>query len=210
MEISKEKAKVKKIVAFTICFLLLSFSFFLELNIEKKWSSGGISSKKMPEQIGQVFWSYLGGAKSIVIAYLWLKIDRIHHEYYGDLGKERELIPLYRLVTWIDPHFVDAYYVGSYMLQLFQRPKEALEFAEEGVAFNPKSSKLLLNLGQLYFIQKNYSTSIKYLEKAKALSKDEAEKFIILSTLKIAYLKEGQFEKAERVMKIIKKMEKEN
>ena len=64
-------------------------------------------------------------------AYLWLKVDSDHHAYYNDLSKEQSLLPLYRLITWFDPHLVEPYFVASYMLYLYHRPREALALARD-------------------------------------------------------------------------------
>jgi len=75
-------------------------------------------------------------------------------------GKEREMLPWLRLSTELDPHRVETYTVASYWLrQSLGKAKEAEQFLREGLAANPSSYEILLELGRLY--DENYHDSIR-------------------------------------------------
>lgn len=180
--------------------LLIALSL-LEGVLYSERIKAGLVSTALPLKAGQNAWKFLGSLRSIAAAYLWLKVDRIHHEYYGDLSREQELMPYYRIITWLDHRWVDAYFVGSYMLYMYNQPEESLKFAEEGVRLNPNSAKLNFNLGQLYVLYKKYPESLPYLNKALRLSRDKREKFFIYQLLYLAYKNLGENLKAREALK---------
>lgn len=71
----------------------------------------------------------------------------IRHHFHRPV---REVLPLYRFMTWIDPTFVPGYLVGAQML-LFDSKKrlpEALAFLKEGARNNPQSIAIFTELGR--------------------------------------------------------------
>jgi tetratricopeptide (TPR) repeat protein len=193
---------------FFLFFLLIALTV-LEGAIYQERVKAGLVSTALPLKAGQNTWKFLGSLRTVAAAYLWLRVDRIHHEYYGDLTREQELVPYYRIITWLDPRWVDAYYVGSYLLYLYKQPEESLKFAEEGVRLNPNSAKLNFNLGQLYVLTKNYSQSLPYLNKALSLTRDKREKFLVYQLLYVAYKNLGEKDKARKVLKNINLLKEE-
>ena len=189
---------MKKAVVLSLIILLL-LSIPLQAQIDAERQKLGLSVSPAPAQAARSLWRFLGGVRSIAAAYLWIKIDEIHHAYYGDIHREQELIPLYRLVTWLDPQWEDAYFVGSYLLYIYKRPKESLAFAEEGVKMNPRSAKLYYSLGQIQFLQKKYEDAEKSLTKAVECSKNPTERAACLLLLTQVYRKMGDHEKAQKV-----------
>lgn len=121
------------------------------------------------EQSGQM----LGGLRSGLAAYLWLRTEEIHHTYYENLSKEQELIPFYRIMTWLDPHFILAYDVGSYTLTLYGKNEEGLKFIKEGLEKNPDSPTLNLTAGQIYLFRfRDFDNAIRYFKTAIRLESD--------------------------------------
>jgi tetratricopeptide (TPR) repeat protein len=191
---------MKKIAAFWIILLIL-ISIPLQIKIDSHRQELGLLGTPAPENVASSLWRFLGGVRSSLAAFLWLKIDKIHHEYYGDLYREQELMPLYRLVTWLDPKWEDAYFVGSYMLYLYKRSEESLLFAKEGVRMNPHSAKLRYNLGQILFLLGRYGEAEIHLKKAVLYSNDLNVKAPSLSLLTQVYRKLGKDEEAEKSWK---------
>jgi|Deesub1362A_J573_1020465.scaffolds.fasta_scaffold07168_3 tetratricopeptide (TPR) repeat protein len=188
---------MKRGAALAIIILIL-LSIPLQLKIDSQREKLGLSLIPIPERVASSLWRFLGGMRSSLAALLWLKIDEIHHEYYGDLYREQELMPLYRFVTWLDPKWEDAYFVGSYLLYLYKKPKESLSFAEEGVKMNPHSAKLRYNLGEILFLLGKYKEAELHLKKAVLYSKDLNLKASSLALLVQAYRKLGKYEEAEK------------
>lgn len=188
---------------------LLICSIVLQSPIDGYRSSLGLESDRLKSTTSTTM-RFLGGLRSATAAFLWLKVDRLHDEYYAeDFSKEQELVPLYRIITWLDPHFTDAYYVGSYLLYRFEKHDESWSFAEEGLRNNPSSSKMELNLGQLaLFERKDPKRAAAHLEKAVAMAQTDEEKLLALQSLEAAYRKSNLAEKANSVEREISVMER--
>ena len=62
----------------------------------------------------------MAGQFRIVFAnLLWIKVDKYHHEYiehHGNWAENPDILPLLRMITWLDPHFIQAYQVAGFML----------------------------------------------------------------------------------------------
>jgi len=92
--------------------------------------------------------SFLGQIRGLAADFLWLRVDEYQHRRRivgGDLLRQDDeaLMPLVRLITWLDPHFVDAYALGGQWLAFhFNRPHEAVAFYEEGIRNNPQDFDL--------------------------------------------------------------------
>lgn len=93
--------------------------------------------------------------------WLWGDLER-HIQPYFDVRHHfhrpvREVLPLYRLMTWADPTFVQGYLVGAQMI-LFDNKnnlREALAFLQEGARNNPKSIAIFTELGRYALIHQN-------------------------------------------------------
>ena len=105
--------------------------------------------------------------------WLWGDIERnlkpyfdVRHHFHRPV---REVLPLYRFMTWIDPTFVPGYLVGAQML-LFDDQRnlpQALAFLEEGARHNPKSIAIFTELGRYHLLYtERYDLSEQYLMKA--------------------------------------------
>lgn len=179
-------------VAILSIIALILVSIVLQVRIDSGRVAMGLATTQV-ESNASTMLKLLGGLRSVAAAYAWLKVDRLHDEFYGTLSKkEDELIPLYRITTWLDPHIVDAYYVGSYMLYKVNRPDEGWRFALEGLRMNPDSAEMELNVGQLALIyRKDYKAAVTHLERAYKLAQNKGDKFEALRGLAVAYKKLG-------------------
>ncbi len=91
---------------------------------------------------------------------LYMKIDRYVHEGkkldYGNgllavtMAGNTEIVPLYGLVTFLDPHFIEAFSLGGdHLINGLARPAEGVELLETGVRCNPDNPLTSELLGQL-------------------------------------------------------------
>jgi hypothetical protein len=62
------------------------------------------------------------------------------------LADDSEVVPLFRMMTLADPHYVRGYQIGTYWIQRLDT-EAAYEFIEEGLQKNPKSFELYLMRG---------------------------------------------------------------
>ncbi|MER3402454.1 MAG: hypothetical protein C4337_03960 [Armatimonadota bacterium] len=111
--------------------------------------------------------------------WLWGDLER-HIKPYFDVRHHfhrpvHEVLPLYRLMTWADPTFVQGYLVGAQMI-LFdnkQNLSEALRFLQEGARNNPHSIAIFTELGRYALIyQKDPQLAERYLLKSIENGKD--------------------------------------
>lgn len=90
--------------------------------------------------LGRSTFAYMGGLRTFAAAVLWNRLDPQFHEYYGEsLEDAAFMLPTFRLVTWLDPQFIDAYWVAPWILRREDDAEEALAFACEGTEKNPES-----------------------------------------------------------------------
>jgi tetratricopeptide (TPR) repeat protein len=84
----------------------------------------------------------------------------------------RQALPLFRLMTFSNPHFVPAYIAGASLLG--HQPgkiEEGLQFLREGEANNPDSIEIQTELGELITVkQRRYDEALPHLKKAIALT----------------------------------------
>ncbi len=156
----------------------------------------------------EVMLRFLGEIRYTLASYLWLKTEIYHHELglttlsskvgVGDPKKIGELLAICRLVTRLDPGFVQAYDVGAWRLaQGLGKFVLAVDFLKEGLAHNPNSATLNIDLGLVYFLYlKDCKDAIPYLEKTVTLDKDRLEKGNALRLLGHCYKKEGRVHEA--------------
>ncbi len=101
--------------------------------------------------------SFVGQLRGLLADFLWLRVDEYQHRrriVNGDVlrADDEALMPLVRLITWLNPHFVDAYALGGQWLAFhFDRPHEAAAFYEEGIRNNPRNAGLLTGVAWVYW-----------------------------------------------------------
>jgi tetratricopeptide (TPR) repeat protein len=68
----------------------------------------------------------------------------------------RQLPPLLRIATTLDPHFMAPYEYGAMILPTFNRA-EAIALLQDGIAQNPEAWRLYQHLGYIYWQSQDYS-----------------------------------------------------
>ena len=85
-----------------------------------------------------------------------------------------QALPLFRLMTWIDPQFIPGWLVGSHVLGLGEKKRpgsgeKAIHMLDEGLEHNPKSVALLAERGKMQFrFRKDPAGALEWLEKCVA------------------------------------------
>ncbi len=76
-----------------------------------------------------------------------------------------QTLPYYQLVTWVDPHHVEAYSVGATMICRAGRfPDQAITFLHDGERNNPYSFEIQTELGRFYLVyKKDFPTAERHL-----------------------------------------------
>ena len=84
-----------------------------------------------------------GEFRTVFANLLWTKADQYHHEFSEhnpNWARNKDLLGLLRLITTLDPHFVEAYSTGVMMYSRgLGDPRKASEYLREGLANNPRA-----------------------------------------------------------------------
>ncbi|MHB9038703.1 MAG: tetratricopeptide repeat protein [Armatimonadota bacterium] len=87
-----------------------------------------------------------GEFRTVFANLLWIKAEQYHHEYLArssDWSKNKELLGLITLITKLDPHFPEAYAVGTYLYAYgLKDNRQAIKYILEGIYNNPKEWEL--------------------------------------------------------------------
>ncbi|MCA9794210.1 MAG: hypothetical protein KC910_20520 [Candidatus Eremiobacteraeota bacterium] len=102
----------------------------------------------------------LGESRTVLARALWFKMD-LFHEVLDDEGvdfaKQTEVLPLLRLVSLLDPSFVDAFDTIAWDLwKGHKQPEKALEIVEEGLGQNPGNVQLLVRKAMICISLERY------------------------------------------------------
>lgn len=112
----------------------------------------------------------IGGFRGIASDIMWVKIDSFWHH-----GRWFEIMPLLRSITWMQPHFIEAWDLGAwhlaYNLSAYAEDtaagaayvEEGIRFLKEGVAKNRNVYDLWFSLGWFYYNRiEDYVEGIRY------------------------------------------------
>jgi hypothetical protein len=127
---------------------------------------------------------FAGEIRGLLADFLWLRVDEyVHHRRIAEgeinASDDEAILPLLRLITWLNPHYVDAYALGAQWLAFhFNKPREAVVFYDEGVRNNPRAAGLITGEAfvQWKLLHHNAAAAAE-VEQAAALTDDPLEKF---------------------------------
>jgi len=162
-----------KATAYAMLALLLSTVCFLDFTVEK--------SRPPAPETESVVCALAGEFRTVAANLLWMKAEVYHHEFIrhgGDWNENKDILPLIKLITDLDPHFVEAYLTGAWMLATgLDRKRDALAYLQEGILNNPKSYELYEEVGTLYARQlEEPRKGLPFLEKAFSLARDDFDR----------------------------------
>jgi len=144
----------------------------------------------------------LVGFREVTAGLLWVRCDE-----FFDAGDYDAIVPLIRLITWLDPHQVDVYDTGAWHLAYnfidsgqhadYRYIQPAIALLKEGVSNNQGVSDIETCLGFDIYNQKalDYKNAAYWLLRA---SKEKDSFFARDRLVAHAYEKNGEFDKAER------------
>ncbi|GAB4460855.1 MAG: hypothetical protein OHK0029_25400 [Armatimonadaceae bacterium] len=147
----------------------------------------------------------ISGFRQIIAGLLWVRADSFFHS-----GNYDAILPVIRLITWLDPNWLDPYATGAWHLtynftDTDQRSDRrylpaGVALLNEGIANNAEVYDMYKEKGWLYYDKiKNYERSAKaYADGLKTKNADITQ---VAHALAHAYERMGQLEKAEEVWK---------
>jgi hypothetical protein len=158
--------------------------------------------------------AYLTGLRQFAAAMLWNRLDPLMHEYYGahaGLGRMSFMLPSVRVITLLDPQFVEGYYTAPEILiegaRLPGTPPEVakdriasgIALALEGVTNNPRSGELITSYDEyLLTLTKDLSAAVRYADMAMApgiVWRSDEERFDGIAIVRAVYEKAGLTDK---------------
>lgn len=160
----------------------------------------------------QIFTEMIGEVRTILASYIFIRADMYHHEREGktDWRSDAVTLPLHRLVTALDPKFVQAYDFGAYQLAVnFKKTREGIKFLREGLHYNPDSFALHFTMGNIYYNRKDFKTAIKWHKKALVLAKTRVDQFNCLRRLYWEYRRIGEYQEAKKYITILRQEDPE-
>lgn len=122
---------------------------------------------------GQFMAGALIGFREVIAGLLWVRCDDFFHN-----GNYETIVPLIRLITWLDPHQIDVYSVGGWHLAYnftdtaqradYRYLPASVALLEEGVKQNPGVADLEIDLGFVVYQLKamDFQNSIYWLNRA--------------------------------------------
>jgi tetratricopeptide (TPR) repeat protein len=142
----------------------------------------------------------VSGFRQVIAGLLWVRSDSFFHS-----GNYDAILPLIRLITWLDPNWLDPYATGAWHLtynftdtdqrsdRRYLPPGVAL--LNEGIANNPLLFDMYKEKGWLFYDKiKNYEESAKAYEAGMQHNPDITQ---VGHALAHAYERSGQIDKAE-------------
>lgn len=127
--------------------------------------------------MGRAAFAYLGGLRTFTAAVLWNRLEPQFHAYYesGSIEDLDYMIPTLAIVQKLDPQFIQAYYLSSYIVAKKEGYPTGIELAREGVRNNPRSGLMRANVAQLLLLDDFERHQEELLEHAKVALSDQSQ-----------------------------------
>lgn len=157
----------------------------------------------LADAAGRASFAYLTGVRTFAAAVLWNRLEPIFHDYYQDvpLGEQLNVLPMIRMVNWLDPQHIDGYYIAAWIMSQRGEVDEAYEIAEAGVEANPDSGILGTNYAQILFLNGDTAEALVQAERAFAATqwRDDIEKHDNFGVLAVIFRSAGDTVMQQRV-----------
>ena len=123
--------------------------------VENRMADAEAKSGPTSKPVGRsVFAALAGEFRATIANLLWIKVNQYHHEFsekHADWTKNTDVMPIIRMITVLDPRFVEAYLYGAWILGPgCGRYPEAEGFLREGIRNNLDDSELHIELAIIY------------------------------------------------------------
>lgn len=155
-----------------------------------------------------LFLDALGEARTLLARLMWIQADLLHEQQESkgvDSFRQKEVIPLTRMVTYLDPTLVEAYDVIAFDLdEGFQQTRLAVDLVDEGLAYNPRS--FVLNFRRALLAEKQLDSVGAYIYARRAFSSPdpETEQLLTLKILRRATLRMRDARSGLEVVELLK------
>ncbi len=172
--------------------LLLLFSVLCQVFLDRTPAGSGERAGDFPSAASLA--RFLGGIRQYFAYTFFIKTDKLYHLY----GANPELIPYFIIITYLDPHYVDAYYLACGLIYDAGRRQEALDLNLRGIKANPQSADLYFSLGIWYLDEGRFREAGEAFETALRLTPNITSRHTTVRGLVAAYRRLGDLEKGRR------------
>ncbi len=196
------KRKTPAVLLSLLAVFLIGQGFLQREFLYPNWSKNfspkqkGIASDLSPDQLLVA----LAGFREMIAGILWVKADS-----FFDSGNYDAILPIIRLVTWLDPKQIDVYATGMWHIGYNFTDEEqrsdrryipsALALGKEGAERNPETYEMFFETGWMW-----YHKIMDFQEKATSWFEKAAEHTDMMparrNLLSMAYQRSGQIDKA--------------
>ncbi len=165
--------------------------------------------------VGRASFAYLTGLRRFAAVLLWSRLEPQFHEFYGGvpLSKQLYFLPNARLITLLDPQFVQAYDIAPWILLQNGRLSQAIGLAREGVRNNPHSGVLHTSLAQILYLRtKDRAGAIRQADLAVRPDEvwlDAVQQWQSLTLIADIYTHSGLPDKAAQALAITRQLDKD-
>jgi tetratricopeptide (TPR) repeat protein len=165
--------------------------------------------------MGRAGFAYLTGLRRFAALLIWGRLEPQFHEYYSTLTLKDEtfLLPNMRVVTLLDPQFIQAYYMVPWILMDNGKLQDGFAVAREGVANNPDSGLLHTSLAQLLYLKtddlKGAAAEADLAMRPDQSWFDATEQWQSMKIIADIFIKSGQPQKAQAALLVTKQLESE-
>ncbi len=127
---------------------------------------GGGAMPQVYKESAALFGGILLGFREVAAGLLWVRADEYFHS-----GKYDELVPIFYIVTWLDPHQIDVYSTGAWHLAYNLGDQrlipEGVKFLDKGIKDNPNIYDLYFQQAYMHYHKlHDYQTAEKYAQEA--------------------------------------------
>lgn len=142
--------------------------------VREQSRTGAKSGDFMAQLPGEFVVASFTGFKEVIAGSLWIRADDFFHR-----GQYKPIIPIVRMVTWLDPHNIDVYITGAWHLDYNfvddanslsdkRYIPAAVALMKEGIRNNPDVWDLYFELGWTHYSKKLMDdvTASKYISEA--------------------------------------------
>ncbi len=142
-----------------------------------------------PHDNASAIYQLAGEFRTVFANLLWIKADKYHHEYIQhdpNWSNNKDLIGLLKMITALDPRFVEAYSVGTYILMNgYHNNIRAMNYLMEGLEANPRSRELNQLAAVMYAYKlKNPRRALPYAQRAVWFAEDDFNLHVTKRNLK--------------------------
>ncbi|MFC1668592.1 tetratricopeptide repeat protein [Chlamydiota bacterium] len=193
-------SRIRIITMVFILLFCLGIQFPLHTRILSQRKKEGFIDRMVYKPADIINMTVLSGFKGIAADLLWIRIDD-----YSHAGQMYKILPLFEMVTYLQPHFILAWSVGgwhmSFNLYHHAHTKEdknrwlqaGIAFLKRGIKYNHDNYRLYFDVAWIYFMKTDeYNKCIEYF----ALASEQNHPQWVEHMLAHSYEKNGQLKDA--------------